>query len=318
MNNFWNKFEKPILALAPMAGVSDSSFRLICRHLGADVVYTEMVSADALYYDSKKTLAMLDFDKKERPIVCQIFGKRPETFPRAAKLVEEAGFNGIDLNFGCPAKKVVAHGGGVTLMRDLKKCHELIKAVIDNTKLPVSVKIRTQIDKVTAIDFVNAVKDLPISAIMIHGRGFKDPFNSPIDFEMIKRVKKNFSGIVLGNGGINQPQDAKIMLEKTGVDGLGLARGLYGRPWLFQQIKDYLSTGDYLKYDPNVKSDLKMIKKIIIRQAKAAYKAKGDHGVVEMRKHLSWYVRGWSNASELRQELVRVKTIQKIDNILNF
>ncbi|OGY44892.1 MAG: hypothetical protein A2731_00990 [Candidatus Buchananbacteria bacterium RIFCSPHIGHO2_01_FULL_39_8] len=293
-----------------MAGISDSAFRQLCKTFGADVTYTEMISADAIAYNSKKTLEMLKFDKSEKPIVAQLFGKRPEMFIKAVKMIEKAGFDGIDINFGCPARKVVAHGGGVTLMKDLEKCRELIATTIENTKLPVSVKIRAGIEKVTALDFLKAIKDLPIAAIMVHGRTFKDSFSGPIDFEMIRQVKQNFSGIVIGNGGINTPEEAKQMLDKTGVDGLGLARGLYGRPWLFQEIKDYLRNGKYHKIGTED------IKKIALQHAKIAYKSKGSHGIIEMRKHLCWYVRGFDGANELRKKLVTVETIREIKDIL--
>jgi len=308
--NFWLKFHKPILAFAPMAGVSDSAFRQLCKFFGADLVYTEMISADALYYNSKKTLELLKFEKSEKPIVCQLFGKRPEMFPKAVKIVEQAGFSGIDLNFGCPAKKVVAHGGGVTLMRDLANCRQLIAIVAENTKLPISVKIRSGIDRITALDFVQAIKGLPVSAVMIHGRPAKNPYSAPIDYEMIKKVKENFSGIVLGNGGINTPPDAKKMLDLTGVDGIGLARGLYGQPWLFKQIKDYFKKGKYKEFD------FETIKKVAIKHANLALKAKGQWGIVETRKHLAYYAKGFPGAAELRAKLVKVESLEEIKEIL--
>jgi nifR3 family TIM-barrel protein len=308
--DFWQKLNKPILALAPMAGVSDSAFRQLCKSFGAGVVYTEMISADGLHYNTKKTLELLEFTKTEKPIVCQLFGKRPEMFAKAAKIAQKAGFDGIDLNFGCPAKKVVAHSGGVTMMRDLKHCHKLIEVVLENTSLPVSVKIRSGIENVTALDFVKAISDLPVSAIMIHGRPFKNPYSAPIDYEMIKKVKVNFSGIVLGNGGINKPEDAKLMLDKTGVDGVGLARGLYGKPWLFKQIKNYLKKGEYQELGFNE------IKKVMITHAKLAEKMKGKWGIIETRKHLAWYVRGFAGAAELRKRLVQVESIEEIREIL--
>jgi len=312
-NNFWQKLLKPILALAPMAGVSDSAFRQLCKSFGADVVYTEMISADGLHYDAKKTLAMLKFAKSEKPIVCQLFGKRPEMFAKAAKIAQKAGFDGIDLNFGCPARKVAAHGGGVTMMRDLKHCRKLIQVTLENTSLPVSVKIRSGIDNVTALDFVKAIKDLPVAAVMIHGRPFKNPYNAPIDYAMIKKVKENFSGIVLGNGGINKPEDAEMMLEKTGVDGLGLARGLYGKPWLFKQIKDYLSAGKKGNYQ---ELDFKNIKKVAVKHAQLAEKMKGKWGIIETRKHLVYYAKGFPGAAKLRAKLVKVESIKEIKEIL--
>ncbi len=294
-----------------MAGISDSAFRQVCKSFGADVVYTEMISADALYYDSKKTLELLNFKKIEKPVVCQLFGKRPAVFAKAVKIIEKAGFDGIDINFGCPAKKVVAHGGGVTLMRDLNKCREIIQTVIQNTSLPVSVKIRAGIEEVTAIDFIKAVSDLPLAALMIHGRTFKNPFNDPIDFEIIKKAKRKFKGIVLGNGGINTPADAKKMLTKTDADGIGLARGLYGKPYLFQQVKDFLATGQYKEYNTS------KIKKIALDHAKLAYESKGERGIIELRKHLCWYFKNFAGAGLLRSRLVQVKTIEDIEKIFS-
>lgn len=323
MNNFWKKLgrrKKPILALAPMAGITDSAFRQMCRKYGADVVYTEMVSADGLFYDSKKTLEFLKFDKSERPVVIQLFGKHPDKFTKAARLAEQAGFDGIDINFGCPAKKVAGHGGGVTLMRDLDKCKAIIKAVMAGTNLPISVKLRTSINKdngvVTAYDFLKKMKGLPISAVMIHGRSYEKPFDGEIDYGMINKCvqyykKQNSACVILGNGGIKTPEEAKIMIYKTGVDGVGLARGLYGKPWLFKQCGDYLRTG---KYKEMTQAG---IKKAILEHAKFALKAKSDYGLIELRKHLLWYVSGWPRAKEIRTQLVRVETLADIKRAIS-
>lgn len=334
MKSFWQKIKYPILALAPMAGVTDSAFRQICRKCGADVVYTEMVSADGLYYDSKKTLEFLKFNKKEKPVVIQLFGKDPAKFTKAAQAAERAGFSGIDINFGCPAKKVAGHGGGVTLMRDLKLCREIIEKTLAGTKLPVSVKLRSSInqesiarvsarqkqgrpalaipaqEKVTALDFIRFMKDLPIAAVMVHGRSYEKPFDGEIDYQMIKAVKNEFSGIVLANGGIKTPEDAKKMLAETGADGLGLARGIYGRPWLFNQIKKYLKIGKLI--EPTRKE----IFKIVLAHAKLAEKSKEAHGIIELRKHLLWYVAGWPGAKEMRSQLVRVESVKDVKKIL--
>jgi len=314
MKNFWNNLTKPILTLAPMAGVTDSAFRLICRKQGADVVYSEMISADGLHFNGKKTLAMLAHDKKEHPLVIQLFGKRPEMFARAAELVEKSGASGIDINFGCPAKKVVAHGGGATLMKDLNLCHEIIKTAIINAKLPVSIKIRTSINdshkKITAIDFFKKMTDLPISCVMIHGRTYEQSFSGPIDYQMIKEARKYFKGLILANGGINEPADAKELLDKTKADGLGLARGLYGRPWLFKEIKNFLATGKLIELTWTQK------KKIILEHAKYAFKFNGNFGIIELRKHLLWYVKGLTEAKKYRAELVKMETVDDIGKVL--
>jgi len=309
MLNIWKPIKKPILALAPMAGLTDSAFRQLCRKMGADLVYTEMISADALFYKSKKTLELIKFDKSEKPIVGQLFGKRPELFKEAAARLQKNGYDGIDINFGCPARKVVKHGGGVTLMKDYKKCRAIIESTLSGTKLPVSLKIRSQIDKITAYDFIKRIIDLPITAIMIHARPYSNPFNALIDYEMIKKVKKLVKIPVLGNGGINTPEDAKKMLDKTGCDGIGLARGVRGQPWLFKQINDYLKKEDYQS------PTLAEIKKIALQHARLNFKTKGQHGLVEMRKHLIWYTKGFPEAAKLRRELVKVEKISDIEKV---
>ena len=308
--NFWQQLNKPIIALAPMAGITDSAFRLVCREYGADVVYSEMVSADGLHYNSQKTLELLNFSKKEKPLVVQLFGKHPESFVKATQAVTKAGVDGIDINFGCPAKKVFGHGSGAALMNDLDTACEIIKTVLDNTDLPVSVKCRASVKGVTALDFVKKIKDLPVQAIMVHGRSYEQKFSGSVDYEMIKQVKKVFKGIVLANGGIKKPKDAGVMLEKTGADGIGLAQGILGKPWLFQQIKDYLKIGDYQELD------FSEIKKIALKHAKLMYKSKPDQGKFELRKHLAWYVKGEAKASELRKKLVETSNLEEIKEIL--
>jgi tRNA-dihydrouridine synthase len=188
--NFWQAVKKPILALAPMAGITDSGFRSICKQFGADVLYTEMVSAAGLCYDSRKTSQYLKFKKSERPIVAQLFGSQPEQFARAAQIVTRAGFNGIDINFGCPARKVVKNESGASLMDNLNKAYDIIAAVCNNTSLPVSIKIRNSKGQTTATQLVKTIRDLPVQAIMIHGRSFEQGFHGEPDWEEIKKVRQ--------------------------------------------------------------------------------------------------------------------------------
>lgn len=291
--------KQPILVLAPMAGITDSAFRQICKKFGADLVYTEMISADALHHDNARTLEMLKFSKKEKPVVCQLFGSKIEKFPKACKIVEQAGFDGIDLNFGCPVKKIAKQGSGVTLMKDLNKCKDIISTVIKSTKLPVSVKTRKSIGKTTVIDFIKKIKPLDIKTIMIHGRSYEKPFAGEIDFEIIKQATKKFKGIVLANGGINTSEDAIKALEKTGAHGIGLARGVFGRPWLFQEIKD----PEKKLPDPT---------KIILQHARLS---KND--LLSFRKHLLAYTKGWPNSRKLREQLMHASSISEIEKILN-
>lgn len=317
MDNFWLKIKHPILLLAPMAGITDYAFRQICHNYGADVVYTEMVSIDALYYDSKKTLEMLKTAKKEKPVVLQLFGKRPELVAKAVQYVEEAGFDGIDINFGCPAKKVVAHEGGVTLLRNLDLAYELVQAVTEVATVPISVKTRLGIKSATAkngfvsvFDFIKKIKDLPVSTLMIHGRTYEGGFTAPINFELIKKVKQSFNGIVIGNGGINTPEDGIKMLELTGVDGIAMARGVYGQPWIFEQTKKLFKHNKYSSLS------LAQIKKVALEHAQLLEGSKGDKGFLEIRKHLCWYFRGFPQASQWRQKLVQVENNKQLKQIL--
>ena len=318
MKNFWSKLSKPIIALAPMCGVTDLPFRLICHKYGADVVYTEMIMVQALAYKSQKALKLCEISKKESPVVIQLGGNDPELFYLAAKIVaEELRPDGLDINFGCPAKKVAGHGSGVSLLRDLEKSYQIVQAVIEGANgLPVSVKTRTQIkskDKNqlhTSLEFFDKIKDLPVAAAMIHGRSFEAPWIEEVDYNFIAEVRRHFKGILLANGGIYEPRKVKEVLDITQADGVGIAHGVYGRPWIFKQIKEFLKNGkaDDLSWTHK--------KKIALEHAKLAFKIKGPHGLVELRKQLLWYVKGLPNATDYRQNLVQLTTVEEIKTIL--
>jgi tRNA-dihydrouridine synthase B len=329
MKNFWKKLNKPILALAPMAGYTNSSFRQLCKSYGADVVYSEMASATALNFRGKKTLELLKFQKSERPYVVQVFGNDPKYFRNAARVIsEEIKPDGIDINMGCTAKKVFSNGSGAALMNDIEKAREIIEETLKGTNLPVSIKIRSRVGKVTAYKFIKKIKDLPISAIMVHGRSLSQGFAGKINYNQIKKVKlllspyrlipstrdcelQDLDGpVVIANGGINTPEDVKIMLKKTGADGIGIARGAIAKPWLFQQTKEFLRIGKYEEFN------LSQIKKAALKHAKMSYKSNGKHGIVQMRKYLLWYFRGFEKAKKVRKGLVSVKSVRDIKKIL--
>jgi len=311
MPNFWKKINKPILALAPMAGYTDSAFRQICKYYGADVVYSEMASATALSFKGKKTLELLRFKKIERYYVVQLFGNNPKYFKNAAQVItEKIKPDGIDLNMGCPVKKVFSNGSGAALMLDTERAREIIKQTLRGTNLPVSIKIRSKVDKTTAYKFVKKVKDLKIAAIMIHGRSTKQGFSGKIDYSQIKKVKAVINVPIIANGGINTPEDAIKMIKKTGADGVGIARGALTKPWLFAQTKEFLRKGEYKKFG------LSEIKKAALKHAKMSSKSKGKHGVVEMRKYLLWYFRGFEGAKDIRKDLVRVESVEDIERVL--
>ncbi|NMC51793.1 tRNA-dihydrouridine synthase [Candidatus Kuenenbacteria bacterium] len=308
INNFWLKLSKPIVALAPMAGYTDSAFRLLCREFGADVVYSEMISVDGLCYKNKKTLDLLKFNSKECPLVFQLFGTDPDKFASAVKIINKIIAHhpvGIDINFGCPAPKVAQNGAGAALMNDLNKSYKIIQAVCDNSQLPVSIKIRAGIKNVSALDFIKKVKNLPWAAVMIHGRTLKQGFNGDIDCDLIKKIKTLIPDkIVLANGGLNSLEDAKDILNKTGADGLGLARGVIGNPWLFQEIKNNRS----------INTTLAERKKIILRHAKLFLK--DNNNLIPLRKHLVHYFKGQKNASGWRQKIIQAETLSGIKSII--
>lgn len=295
-----------------MDGITDNAFRSIAKQNGADVVYSEFISVDGIYHASQKMKQKMSFTEQQRPYVVQIFGKKPEMFANAAKIVENFGADGVDINIGCPSKAVVKHGSGVKLMLNLDLIYNIIESTIASVKkIPVSIKIRSGIEDVTAEEMLTRIKDLPFAAVMMHGRTYEQCLSGPIDTEQIKRAKEIVGNkIVLANGGITSPEIAKDILEKTQVDGLGIGRGVLGSPWLIQQIKDYFKTEKYTQ------PSWDEVKEIICEHARLLYKNKNDKGIIEFRKHLCWYIKSFPNASEFRKQLVMVEKIDEIQTLL--
>lgn len=374
MKNFWKKFNspphqrkknntstkkvsfwcggEPILALAPMAGITDSAFRQISKKYGSDVTYSEMASATALFHKPAKTLKLVKYNKAERPYVVQLFGNNPEHFAKATKIISQiVKPDGIDINFGCPAKKVFGHGSGCALMADVKLAREIISAVCENTNLPVSIKIRAGIQlkqtskvcynrpwrsavaaTISALEFIKKTKDLPYSAVMIHGRTYEGSFSGPVDFSICEKIKIIIpEKIVLGNGGINSAEQAvEILKHYPLLDGIGIARGAWGRPFIFNEIKNLLQYPSLLSKERPARPaggcpketerfdqyDFPKIKKIMIEHAKMIYKDKKELGMFEIRKHLCWYIKGFPGASDLRKKLVIAKSVEEIRKIL--
>ena len=320
--NFWLQLKKPILALAPMEGVTDVAFRTLCREQGADVVYTEFLAAEAIVHGGPTVLKKMAYREDERPVVCQIFGKTPAAFATAAQKVQAMGFDGLDLNFGCPARKVVRHGSGVALLRQPQYARRLIEAALEKITIPLSIKVRSSIrkeskdiapgstERSTALDLVEAIRDLPVTAIMVHGRGFEQGHSGKIDTDMIRRVKEDFPGLVLANGGITTPARVKTMLEETGADGVGIARGSWGQPWIFSQARQYLSTGSYQPVEWQV------VASVIRRHAELLMEYKDAHGLLEFRKHLGRYISGFPGAAQWRAKAVRVETLADVEAVI--
>lgn len=307
----WENLPQPILALAPMAGVTDSPFRRICLEAGADVVYSEMISVTGLFHHSPKTRRLFNFTSQEQSLIIQIFGTIPEHFAYAARYItEQVKPAGIDINFGCPVRDIIKTGAGCYLMKNLSLAREVLSAVRENTNLPVSIKTRTQVGDITVLDLLGAVKDISFQALMVHGRSFAQKFSGPINTEIISAAKKMFKGVVLANGNLNSPEQVKEVLDQTGCAGVGLARGVLGRPYLFTQVKDFLRQQRYTKPGFNE------VVPTILKQARMMQEEKGHHGLIEMRKHLGWYVHDFPGAKNLRNHLYQCSTYEEMAEIL--
>jgi tRNA-dihydrouridine synthase B len=312
----WQTAARPIVALAPMAGVTDASYRQIIKRIAPEViVYTEFLSTDALAYGAKKTLEMLSFDPSiERPFIVQVFGHDPQHFLEASKVIEQLGADGIDINMGCPAAKVVSSCHGAALIRKPELAAELVHAAVKAVSIPVSVKTRLGWDTVdTLIPFCKALEAAGAQAFAIHGRTFNQKFTGKANWEPIYALKKEVSVPVIGNGDVYSAADA---LEKIGnLDGVMVGRGTFGNPWVMRDIVEALQT----RNNPSVATPRSFTDKVpfILEHCELAVKIKGEkRGMLEMRRHFSSYVKGFDGASDMRQKLVRVETFNDAKAIL--
>lgn len=298
--------------LAPMAGITDLPFRMMCKEHGCGVVYTEMISAKGLYYGSLRTKELLWVHPKEHPIGVQIFGSEPEIMGIMAGRISAYDVELIDINMGCPAPKIVKNGQGCALMKDPKKVGNIVKAVVKNSTKPVTVKIRRGWDdlSINAVEIAKIAAEEGASAITVHGRTREQYYSGSADWDIIKEVKEAVGVPVIGNGDVFTPNDAIDMLNYTGCDGVMVARGAQGRPWIFKEILHYLDTGEILP-QPSAHERIN----IALRHLSLAVELKGEKlGVMEMRKHLTWYLKGMQNANQVKDtinRLVRVEDVKK-------
>ncbi len=301
------------LILAPMAGVTNQPFRMICKEFGPGMVCTEMASSKAIFHDDRKTNRLLNTEGEKRPISFQIFGSDEETMAYAASYVSKMA-DIVDINMGCPAPKVVKNGDGSKLLLDLEQAEKVMKAVVKNAKVPVTLKYRKgwDNDNIVAVEVAKIAEKVGISAITIHGRTRSEFYTGTADLEIIKQVKQAVNIPVIGNGDIVDEETALRMFEETGVDGIMIGRGSFGNPYIFQKIAHFLKTGEKLA-EPSKEEKLQIIKKHI----DLAVKEKGEIAVRELRKHIAWYTKNLKNSSEFRSSINQIETekelIEKIE-----
>ena len=296
------------LILAPMAGVTNRPFRMICKEYGAGMVCTEMASARAMYHNDLKTKRLLNTDGEKRPISMQIFGSDEESMAYAARYVSDIA-DIIDINMGCPAPKVVKNGDGSKLLLDLEKAEKILNCVIQNAKVPVTLKIRKGWDKenIVAVEIAKIAEKCGVSAITVHGRTRSEFYTGKADLDIIKKVKENVKIPVIGNGDVIDGKSAKRMFEYTGVDGVMIGRGSFGNPWIFKQIIHYLQTGEEIE-EPSKEEKLKVMKEHI----ELAVEEKGEIAVKELRKHIAWYTKNLKNSSEFRASINQIETREEL------
>lgn len=301
------------ILLAPMAGITDLPFRVICEKFEPGLVCTEMVSSKAIFYEDEKTKKLMNLKGEKRPVAIQIFGSDIEAFAYTAKYVSEFA-DIVDINMGCPAPKVVKNGDGSKLLLDLEKAKEIMEIVVKNSKVPVTLKFRKGWDSehIVAQEIAKIAENAGISAITIHGRTRAEFYSGKADLEIIKNVKESVKIPVIGNGDVVDEESAKEMFEKTGVDGIMIGRGAFGNPWIFEKIKYYLKTGEKL---PEINPEEKI--KLIKEHLNLLVKEKGEEiAIKEFRKHLAVYSKNMPNASNFRVKINAIEDRCELEKVL--
>lgn len=300
--------------LGPMAGVTDLPFRLLCREQGAGLLCMEMVSAKAIFYNNRNTESLLTIHPDERPVSLQLFGSDPKIMSEMAKRIEERPFAVLDINMGCPVPKVVKNGEGSALMKEPKLVYEIVSAVVRAIEKPVTVKIRKGFDDahVNAVEIARIIEEAGAAAVAVHGRTREQYYSGKADWDIIRQVKEAVSIPVIGNGDVTSPEKADELVRYTGCDGVMIARGAQGNPWIFSQMCAWEETGEVPP-----RPDKDEVREMMLKHARLQLQYKGDYvGIREMRKHVAWYTKGIPNAARLRERINQVESYEELENLL--
>ncbi|HAF08072.1 MAG: tRNA dihydrouridine synthase DusB [bacterium] len=297
--------------LAPLAGITDTYFRRVCKWFGVDITYSELISADGLYRNSKKTFLLTNFSEEERPFGIQIFGKDPEILSNATMKLNELLPDFLDINLGCSVKKVVKQGYGSALLKDFRNLKDAVISVVSSTRLPVSCKMRLGYNIDKGIKIAQILQDCGVSFIAVHGRVATSLFSGKADWESIKKIKENVNIPVIGNGDLQTPEDALILWEESKVDGIMIGRGSLGNPWIFKQIKDLIKNGKYEK--PSLEEKVDVLRK---HYKLATDDGKRKENIYIMRKHFHWYLKGVKNIKVFKERINRTTDYSEIMEIL--
>ena len=307
------ELENPYI-LAPMAGVTDLPFRLLCKEQGAGLLCMEMVSAKAIQYNNKNTKALLEIHPEELPVSLQLFGSDPDVISEIAKRIEELPFSILDINMGCPVPKIVKNGEGSALMKNPKLVYEIVRKTARAIQKPVTVKIRKGFDDtcINAVEIAKIIEDAGGKAVAVHGRTREQYYSGKADWDIIRQVKEAVSIPVIGNGDVVSGESAIAIQKETGCDGVMIGRGAQGNPWIFSELLEYEQTGK-MPQRPSVEA----MRKMMLRHAQLQMQYKGEYlGIREMRKHVSWYTSGLPNSAKLRDEINRVDNYEELEKLL--
>lgn len=302
------------LILAPMAGVTDLPFRLLCKEQGAGLLCMEMVSAKAIYFNNKNTEELLTIDDREPPVSLQLFGSDPDIISEMAKKIENRPFSILDINMGCPVPKVAGNGEGSALMKNPKLVEEIVSKTAKAIKKPVTVKIRKGFDDehINAVEIARIAESAGAAAVAVHGRTREQYYSGKADWDIIRQVKEAVKIPVIGNGDVTSPEAARQLMETTGCNGIMIGRGAQGNPWIFRQILHWMETGE-----EESKPDLEEVKTMILRHARMLVEYKGAYtGIREMRKHVAWYTAGYPNSAKLRARVNEIESLEALEHLI--